>query len=382
MANAELTYEQIYLKVKNGFTGDSSIWDRTYEYIRLHPKDLFFITPHRIWSIGHQIIYHGNLKLFQRLLELYNDKDNLIDIHSTTKDKPHGKTILDIANERKEYYKDQYDYIKRLYDQDKFIEACRKEDWPTIDAILEKDPTLKNEKPPYCSNYFIHILVYYGDIRKFDEYNIQNQPFRLDLQNVDGKTGLDLAKETKNQDFITEIERLLKPVRERGSKKEYHVREEELREYSPHTRTENNNQSTVPSRTTTQLVQPPALPLVQPSPLLTQPPVRQSEPRPVQPPPQSTQLPARQSESTLVQPTATEVSPQLLKKLTCKLTKKIFVDPVIASDGKTYERSAIRQYLTDNRFSPQTGEPMNDEFTDDIATTDLIRTLRKQNKLP
>ncbi|CAF2711254.1 unnamed protein product [Rotaria sp. Silwood2] len=51
------------------------------------------------------------------------------------------------------------------------------------------------------------------------------------------------------------------------------------------------------------------------------------------------------------------------------------------SDGKTYERAAIKQYLLDNRFSPETGEQMNDEFIDDITTRDLISKFRQQKLL-
>ncbi|CAF2830358.1 unnamed protein product [Rotaria sp. Silwood2] len=347
MANASHTYDQIYLKVKNGFTGDSSIWDQTYEYIRLHPKDLFLISPHRIWSIGHQIIYHGNIQLFQRILTLYNEKENPIDIRSTTKDTTKPKTILDIANERKEYYKDQYGYIKRLFDQDKFIEACKKEDWSTIDAMLAQDPTLINEKPLYCSNYFIHHLIHYGDVRKFDEYNLQNNPFRLELQNADGKTALDLANEGKKKELIEELERLLQMhVREREPTMSSQLREDFRRDDTVDVPKEKNNQSTVPV----------PISLREPTTIL------------VQPPPQPSPAPIA-------------VSPQVLKNLTCKLTKKIFVDPVKASDGKTYERAAIKQYLLDNRFSPETGEQMNDEFIDDITTRDLISKFRQQKLL-
>ncbi|CAF1110084.1 unnamed protein product [Rotaria sordida] len=415
MANASPTYDQVYLKVKNGFTGDGTIWDQVYEYIRLHPNDLFLISPNRIWSIGHQIIYHGNLQLFKRLLELYNEK-NPINIRSTTNDKPKPKTILDIANERQEYYKDQYQYIKRLFDQDTFIEACKKDDWPMIDAMLEKDRTLINEKPPYCSNYFIHHLVRYGDVRKFDEYNLHNNPLRLDLRNADGKTALDLATEANNQEIITELTRLL-PVRERESSMSCELREDDRREDTDVR--EKNNPSTVstpvpvrssvptptsvrspvPTPTSVEpppstLARPPATTSVQPPPSTsTRPPTTTSVQPPsststrpptttsVQPPPSTSTRPPT---TTSVQPSSSPktVPPQVLKNLTCTLTKKIFADPVKASDGKTYERFAIKEYLVDNRFSPQTGEEMNDEFIDDIATKDLISRLRQQKLLP
>lgn len=38
-------------------------------------------------------------------------------------------------------------------------------------------------------------------------------------------------------------------------------------------------------------------------------------------------------------------------------------DPVIASDGHTYEREAIQRWLQQNRRSPKTGAPMQDVTT-------------------
>ena len=42
----------------------------------------------------------------------------------------------------------------------------------------------------------------------------------------------------------------------------------------------------------------------------------------------------------------------------CPITLSIMTDPVIGSDGRTYERSAITQWLRSNPHSPLTREPM------------------------
>ena len=317
-ANAALTYDQVYQMVKDGYKGDSSIWDQAYAYIHLHPNELFHITSNRRWSIGHQIIYHGNLKLFKSLLTLYNET-NPINIYSTTKDNPTPKTILDIARERQGYYKEQYTYIEHLFDQDKFIQACKIYNWPMIDQMLDKDRTLLNEKPPYDSNYFLHYLVLYGDIRKFDQYNLPDNKFQLDLKNTDGKTALDLARETKNEGFIDEIQRLL-PVCSR----EADTNRDDRRSPDPLS-SSSNIQYTVPTPST--------------------------------------------------------VTPQTLRNLTCILTKRIFIDPVLASDGKTYERKAIIEWRRTNRYSPQTGEILDDTFTENTEIKNLIRHLRQQKLL-
>jgi len=318
------TYEQIYGMVRNGYTGDSTIWDQTFEYVRLHPNELFQIAPTRKWSIGHQIIYHGGLKLFKNLLTLYNE-GNQINIFSPTKD-PKPLTILDIAYERKGYYKEQYEYIEHLFCQDKFIQACKAYNWPVIDEMLNKDRKLLNEKPPYYSNYFIHYLVLYDDVRKFAQYNLPDNPFQLDLKNADGKTALDLAREKKNQSFIDELQQSLSECRKPPTVSPPVDREDDREDDS----------IPVPSPSTTQY---------------------------------KVRAPAKLSRETL-------------QNITCQLTKKVFVDPVVASDGQTYERTAIIDYFENNRYSPVTGEVMSDTFIDNIQMKNLIRDLRQQKLIP
>ncbi|CAF4820355.1 unnamed protein product [Rotaria socialis] len=92
--------------------------------------------------------------------------------------------------------------------------------------------------------------------------------------------------------------------------------------------------------------------------------------------------PTTANRQTSVPTTAQQVTPQLLKNLTCTITKRIFVDPVKATDGKTYERSAIIDWLRGNRVSPQTGEFMDGVLVDDIPTKNLIIELRQRNLLP
>ena len=48
----------------------------------------------------------------------------------------------------------------------------------------------------------------------------------------------------------------------------------------------------------------------------------------------------------------------LPEELYCPITTDAFVDPVVASDGFTYERTQIEQWLQKNDTSPLTGEPL------------------------
>lgn len=49
----------------------------------------------------------------------------------------------------------------------------------------------------------------------------------------------------------------------------------------------------------------------------------------------------------------------LAQELTCPLTLDRLQDPVIASDGFTYEAAAIEDWIRRNPTSPMTGEPLD-----------------------
>ena len=50
--------------------------------------------------------------------------------------------------------------------------------------------------------------------------------------------------------------------------------------------------------------------------------------------------------------------PDAPQMLLCPITKELLVDPVVAADGHTYERSAIEKWLTKRESSPMTNEPV------------------------
>ena len=45
-------------------------------------------------------------------------------------------------------------------------------------------------------------------------------------------------------------------------------------------------------------------------------------------------------------------------QLTCPITKELMRDPVVASDGYTYERAAIEAWMAESMVSPRTGQPL------------------------
>ena len=61
----------------------------------------------------------------------------------------------------------------------------------------------------------------------------------------------------------------------------------------------------------------------------------------------------------------------------CPITQVIMVDPVLASDGRTYERSAITEWLRTHSTSPITRETMHQQsLTPNYALKSMIERHR------
>lgn len=63
--------------------------------------------------------------------------------------------------------------------------------------------------------------------------------------------------------------------------------------------------------------------------------------------------------------------------LLCPLTKQLFVEPVIAGDGQTYERAAIEEWLKTHGTSPGTKDPLSPTFFPNNHMKGLITRLVK-----
>jgi hypothetical protein len=63
--------------------------------------------------------------------------------------------------------------------------------------------------------------------------------------------------------------------------------------------------------------------------------------------------------------------------LTCPITLRIFHDPVIAADGRTYERAAIVRWITEHGTSPFTRQPLN---INELQADDYLRKLAAQRR--
>jgi hypothetical protein len=68
-------------------------------------------------------------------------------------------------------------------------------------------------------------------------------------------------------------------------------------------------------------------------------------------------------------------------EFTCAITRDIMEDPVVASDGHSYERAAITHWLSRSRRSPMTNAPMVTELVPNIALRKAIGEWRTRAPL-
>jgi hypothetical protein len=63
--------------------------------------------------------------------------------------------------------------------------------------------------------------------------------------------------------------------------------------------------------------------------------------------------------------------------LICPITLQVFRDPVVAADGRTYERAAIVQWISEHGTSPFTRQPLD---VNELQTDDYLRSLAAQRR--
>lgn len=73
-----------------------------------------------------------------------------------------------------------------------------------------------------------------------------------------------------------------------------------------------------------------------------------------------------------VPPLAPAMVANLMASLECSITCERFVDPVLASDGHTYERSAIKTWLAEHATSPLTRQPMAAKLRPNLFVRGLL----------
>jgi len=69
-----------------------------------------------------------------------------------------------------------------------------------------------------------------------------------------------------------------------------------------------------------------------------------------------------------------EIARSMVEQFLCPITSELPVCPVVAQDGRVYERDAIETWFESKATSPLTREPMGKRLVDSSQTRSLIRT--------
>ncbi|CAF3291563.1 unnamed protein product [Rotaria socialis] len=316
-----------------------------------------------------------------------------------------------------------YTYIEHLFMQDDLMKKAKECDWRSVIEILEQRKQLANEKPPYSPYFLLHYAVENGNLHILEELLTNYQCF-TNVRNSQNETPLEMAKRLNKNDICALLERKTatgQPAHSPAapSQVKLHNTYQQSASTSPDL-AENSSAAFQP------LPSPPAA--TRPNPTLiglgkirksidalsqseqnltnlcdTQPLVSSQKPNP--PPSRSKKSivrdcspsdfnpipPVVMSTSENLKPPSSDVkstslcakadssNEQLMKKLKCPITGQIMKHPVIASDGNTYERANIINWINTYGHSPETGEPMEATFKDDDEIKKILHTKLESN---
>ncbi|CAF0965578.1 unnamed protein product [Rotaria sordida] len=270
---------------------DKTQYDLIYRTLLAKSEYLTLMPDNDNYSILHYLVMYGLLDLFNKVIAIPNIRFILL---TKTATKPQ-KDILQIANEnqtKSSTHKKLYDTIDRLVTMDKFVEYGKNNQINECRKMLQQDEDLANLKPPYRKYYLIHHLAFADNKNAFDQLRSMCN-FDMKLLTNDKKTASEVAFEHNHTRFASYLESLSPEMR---AIREQHDKEKDKRNQAKIKRDE-------------------------------------------------------QVEKEIL----TTGGNNMLDCFTCPLTKEIFHDPVVLSDGFTYERSAIQQWLDlGNRRSPMT----------------------------
>ncbi|CAF3291794.1 unnamed protein product [Rotaria sp. Silwood2] len=378
--------------------------DKVYRFIFLHPEDLFTIPKGRSWPIAHQVIYNGDVNLLKRILALFSDDQ--INIRTLSKDQ---KTLLDVAKERSSVYRSMYTYVEHLFLQDDLIQAAKQSNWYLVNDILKKNSDLSNEKPPYSTYFLLHYVIQNGN-RYILGNLLKSYRFQMNVVSAQNETLIDMAKRLGKTDMYS----ILEPTRHEESRSSPTRSRSSLPSSNSKNRPCINPQISIfslpfiPLHPATSKL---PYPIIDPFPgamfsnvllnlsssgnftLKTQNKFTTIESEPSKSEEEHQVINTKDkhvdsmktisdqdSEPNVEQPAISPASnTQLMKNLTCFLTQEIFIDPVIASDGQTYEREDIMEWVNLYHCSPMTGAPMNETFKENTELKKIIQSMRQQN---
>jgi hypothetical protein len=284
-------------------------YDLVYRTLLVKSQYLTEIPNNEKYSILHYLVINGALDLFTKVIAIPNIRFILL---TKTLTKP-SQDILEIAKENKgksKDYKELYKQINQLVEMDKFVEYAKGNETEKCKEMLQQDRNLANKKPPYRKYYLIHHLAYANNKDAFDQLR-QLCQFDYTLLTSDQKTAAEVAIEQHHTRFAHYLESLSPEMR---AIREQHQQEKQKQ-----------NQIQV------------------------------------------------KNDDQLEKQIISTGGNNMLDCFTCPLTREIFRDPVILSDGFTYEREAIQSWLNlGHRRSPMTNM--------ELANTDLEKLFTNERR--
>mgnify|MGYP001086978660 FL=1 len=170
--------------------------------VSLHAEWLTLIPSNRQWAILHQIIFSGNVNHLDQLLALQkSNKDFRLCTNTRL-----NETVLDIAKKRSDVPA-MIQHIQRLIQLDDMLTLAKACEWDRCFQIVQANPNLINEKPPYRRYYLIHHMAFSNAIEQYKRFKqITNCVWNPTLQ-ADRKKIHVLAHECGHIEFAKLIEK-------------------------------------------------------------------------------------------------------------------------------------------------------------------------------
>ncbi|CAF0813756.1 unnamed protein product [Rotaria sordida] len=418
-------------------------WDKIYQHIVLNPANFFIISPGRRWSIAHQVVHHGNVDLFKRFIVLYSDdnidirvktKDNktFLDIAKEQQNNhPIMYTYIEhlfLQDELMEQAKQSNwrEIIDILEKDNKLVNekppyspcflihyAVKSGDTHNLQVLIDHYKCLTNvrndadetpldmakrlNKHDMCS-----ILESKTVIKKDISSTPQSSTSTQNLDRSDQRSSYEPSS-NKIQHVPSPIKSLpssstttdtfnqqLSPigfgniVNDIVQNNDFQFEQSDHKQSTIPSREQQSNhkQSTIPSKEQQSTSS-------SSSSLLSSSPIKHVEVRKsiISECPLTDVNSTSNEQSTKdmqystipSNSTSNSVTEQFMKAFKCPLTGKFFVDPVIASDNHTYERSAILDWVKLHHSSPTTGKPMDATVQDNIAIKKVLQTIPRQS---
>ncbi|CAF1252150.1 unnamed protein product [Rotaria sordida] len=329
--------------------------------VSLHPEWLTMIPEDRKWAILHQIILSGNVNHLDQLLALQKSNKNFR-LLTNTRD---NYTILDITALRADT-PDMKNRIQQLIKLDEMLNYAKDCEWNKCYEIIKENPSFVNEKPPYRRYYLIHHMACANAIEQFERFKeIKNCIFNLNLR-ADRKKINIIAREEDQPKFADYIEKSYPSLLDKDDStfNDLYKASEEAKK-----RTDTINavmeQKNIVKDLDNDLMGEPIKMKNRAEVMLHMNEIRTQ---------QENEL---KNKSNQASKTEKDIDPEMLiDNLTCPLTLTVFIDPVIAADGFTYERSAITTWLKNNDRSPMTNQKLpNKDLNPNTVIKQIINAL-------